>query len=75
MYAFGPSVSANTIQQLMEYGRRSPGKIAYVSGGNGNINHLASQLFFYSLRIKALHVPYKGRTQAISDMIASQIHG
>ena len=75
MYAFGHSVSANTIKQLMEYGRRSPGTIAYVSGGNGNITYLASQLFFYSLRIKALHVPHKGGTQAINDMIAGQVHG
>ncbi|MDO8277280.1 MAG: tripartite tricarboxylate transporter substrate binding protein [Burkholderiaceae bacterium] len=74
VYAFAPSVPGDTIQEVMEYGRKNPGKIAYGSGGNGNITHLAAQLLFDRCGVKALHVPYKSGNQAINDIIAGQIH-
>lgn len=73
VYTTSLSVPANTIQEFIEYARKNPGKIAYGSGGVGNMTHLAARLFFDAFGIEALHVPYKGGAQAITDMIAGRI--
>jgi tripartite-type tricarboxylate transporter receptor subunit TctC len=51
----------------------SPGKIHYASGGNGSPQHIAMALFASTANISLVHVPYKGATQAATDVAAGQV--
>ncbi|HSD54220.1 MAG TPA: tripartite tricarboxylate transporter substrate-binding protein [Burkholderiales bacterium] len=51
----------------------NPGKINYASGGNGSPQHVAMALFASTANISLTHVPYKGATQAATDIAAGQV--
>jgi tripartite-type tricarboxylate transporter receptor subunit TctC len=51
----------------------NPGKINYASGGNGSPQHIAMALFASTANISLVHVPYKGATQAATDVAAGQV--
>jgi tripartite-type tricarboxylate transporter receptor subunit TctC len=51
----------------------NPGKINYASGGNGSPQHIAMALFASTANISLTHVPYKGATQAATDIAAGQV--
>jgi tripartite-type tricarboxylate transporter receptor subunit TctC len=54
-----PSVPAKTLRELVQLARKSPGKIAYGSGGVGSANHIAAELLQSLAKVKFTHVPYK----------------
>ena len=58
---------------LIAAAKASPGKIDYGSGGIGSPQHLAMEMFAADAGIKLTHVPYRGATQAASDVVAGQI--
>ena len=58
---------------LIAAAKAAPGKIDYGSGGIGSPQHLAMELFAAGAGIKLTHVPYRGATQAASDVVAGQI--
>jgi tripartite-type tricarboxylate transporter receptor subunit TctC len=53
--------------------KASPGRINYASGGNGSPQHVAMALFASTAGIAMTHVPYKGATQAATDIAAGQV--
>jgi tripartite-type tricarboxylate transporter receptor subunit TctC len=58
-----------TVQDLIEYARRNPGKLNMASGGNGTTGHLGGELFKAMAGIFMVHVPYRGAGQALSDLM------
>ncbi len=66
-------VPANTLQELLDYVRKNPGKLNYGSAGNGSSHHLAGELFKLQTRTFITHIPYKGAGPALSDLIAGQV--
>jgi tripartite-type tricarboxylate transporter receptor subunit TctC len=62
-----------TAADLIAAARASPGKIDYGSGGIGSPQHLAMALFASGAGISLTHVPYRGATQAATDVAAGQI--
>jgi tripartite-type tricarboxylate transporter receptor subunit TctC len=68
-----PAVPAKTIAEFISYGKANPGKIILASGGVGTTPHLAGELFMAMTGIKMLHVPYRGTTPALSDLIAGRV--
>ncbi len=58
--AVNPALQAGSVADLVRLAKASPGKIAYSSAGNGNGNHLATELFSDMAGIRMLHVPFKG---------------
>jgi tripartite-type tricarboxylate transporter receptor subunit TctC len=54
-----PTVPARTLKELTQLARRSPGRIAYGSGGVGSANHIAAELLQSVAKVKFTHVPYK----------------
>jgi tripartite-type tricarboxylate transporter receptor subunit TctC len=68
-----PSLGVDTLQQLIALAKKEPGKIAYASSGTGTSPHLAGELFAMKAGIKILHVPYKGSSSAVSDLVAGQV--
>jgi tripartite-type tricarboxylate transporter receptor subunit TctC len=58
---------------LISAATANPGKINYASGGNGSPQHIAMALFASTANISLTHVPYKGATQAATDIAAGQV--
>jgi tripartite-type tricarboxylate transporter receptor subunit TctC len=68
-----PSVPANTLAELTALAKASPGKLTFGSSGTGGAPHLAGELYQKMAGIRMIHVPYKGLSPAITDLIGSQI--
>ena len=67
-----PSVSAQTIAELIALARAKPGALSFASAGMGTASHLAGELFKSMARVEMTHVPYKGNVPAITDLLAGQ---
>jgi tripartite-type tricarboxylate transporter receptor subunit TctC len=65
--------SFKTAADLIAAAKAAPGKIDYSSGGPGSPQHLAMAMFATAAGISLTHVPYKGATQAATDIAAGQI--
>ena len=68
-----PGLAAHSVKELIALAKSEPGKISYGSSGNGGTGHLAAELFSHQAGIRLLHVPYKGNSQALVDVIGGQI--
>ena len=67
-----PTVPAQSVLDLIAYGRAHPGKLTFASAGMGTASHLAGELFKTMARVDMTHVPYKGNVPAITDLLAGQ---
>jgi tripartite-type tricarboxylate transporter receptor subunit TctC len=68
-----PSVPANTVAEFIAYAKANPGKISMASAGVGGPQHLAGELFKSMTGLNLVHVPYRGSTPAVTDMLAGQV--
>ena len=68
-----PSFPAKNAKELIAYARAKPGAVTFGSPGNGTIGHLSMELLKTSAKINMLHIPYKGATLAITELIGGQI--
>ena len=69
----GTKTPYKTAADLIAAAKAAPGKIDYGSGGPGSPQHLAMAMFASAAGISLIHVPYKGATQAATDVAAGQI--
>jgi tripartite-type tricarboxylate transporter receptor subunit TctC len=69
----GNQTGYKTAADLIAAAKAAPGKINYSSGGPGSPQHLAMAMFASAAGIKLTHVPYKGATQAATDVASGQI--
>jgi tripartite-type tricarboxylate transporter receptor subunit TctC len=67
------NTSYKTAADLIAAAKAAPGKINYSSGGPGSPQHLAMAMFASQAGISLTHVPYKGATQAATDVAGGQI--
>lgn len=68
-----PALPARSVKELVALGRAHPGQLNYGSFGIGNQTHLAAELFSMATGLKTLHVPYKGQTPAVTELVAGQV--
>ena len=68
-----PSVPAKTVKEFIALAKASPGKFNYGSSGIGATQHMTSELFAMATGAKIVHVPYRGGTPAMTDLIAGHI--
>lgn len=68
-----PSVSVNSIKDLLALARSQPGKVTIASAGTGSSNHLAIELFQTMSGVRFLHVPYKGSGAALTELLGGQV--
>lgn len=73
MVTVHPSGPYKTVKDLIAYAKANPGKINFASGGVGSGNHLATEEFAQMTGVRMTHVPYKGSTAGITDLINGQI--
>jgi len=62
-----------TVKQLIDYAKANPNKLNYASGGRGSGNHLATELLLQMTGAKMTHVPYKGSTSGLPDLMGGNI--
>jgi tripartite-type tricarboxylate transporter receptor subunit TctC len=67
------STPADTIPELIKYGRANPGKLTFASAGNGNTSHLAGEMFKTATGINMVHVPYKGSGPAVVGLLSGEV--
>jgi tripartite-type tricarboxylate transporter receptor subunit TctC len=71
--AVHPSVPAKTLRELIALAKAQPGKLTYASSGNGGSPHLAGELLKLRAGIDIVHVPYKGATPGMTDLLGGQV--
>src|SRR5207248_420954 len=68
-----PLLPANSVVELLAYGRAHPGEINFGSTGVGSGLHLIGELFKSEAGIEIVHVPYKGIAQALPEMMSGKV--
>ena len=71
--AVHPAVPANSVQELIALARAKPGQLNFGSAGTGGSVHLAGELFKAMAGIDITHVPYKGTSAAMPDLVSGRI--
>ena len=64
---------AKSVSELIALAKAEPGKITYASPGVGTYTHIAMEYFKHAAGIDLLHVPYKGTTPALTDLLAGRV--
>jgi tripartite-type tricarboxylate transporter receptor subunit TctC len=68
-----PSVPAHSVAELIKLARAQPGQLSFASIGTGTAPHIGGALFMKMTGSEFLHVPYKGSSQAIADLLSGQV--
>lgn len=66
-------VKARNVAELIAEAKNQPGKLTFASAGNGTSIHLAGELFTAMTGTDILHVPYRGSSPAVADLIGGQV--
>ena len=67
------SLPAGNVKELIALAQSKPGQINYASTGHGSAPHLAGELFTMMTQTKMTHVPYKGGSPAMADLMGGQV--
>ena len=73
MMVVNPSLPVKSVAEFIAHVKANPGVVNYASGGNGSSAHLSAELFKSMTGLKMNHVPYKGATPALTDLIGGQV--
>jgi tripartite-type tricarboxylate transporter receptor subunit TctC len=68
-----PNVPVRTAAELIAYAKANPGKLSFGSSGVGSASHLSGALFAQMAGIELLHVPYRGTSPAVTDLLGGRI--
>ena len=68
-----PSVPATNLKELVAYAKANPDKLNFSSVGTGSIQHLSGVMFNQLAGVKTAHVPYKGSSPALVDLLAGRV--
>ena len=73
MLVANPAFPARTAKDVIALAKRNPGEYTYATGGNGSVQHIAMEMFTKAAGIKLRHIPYKGVTPALTDVLGNQV--
>jgi len=62
-----------TLDDLIARLKKTPNKVSFASSGNGSSDHLTAELFWQQTKTSGVHVPYKGGSPAINDLLGGQV--
>lgn len=68
-----PSLGASSVKEVIALAKAKPGQLSYASSGIGGLIHLTGELFKQMAGVDILHVPYKGTTQLLPDLIDGRV--
>jgi tripartite-type tricarboxylate transporter receptor subunit TctC len=73
LLAVSPKTDFHSVQELIEFAKKNPGKLSNASSSNGSPGHVSGELFKSMTGTDIVHVPYKGGAAAIADLISGQV--
>lgn len=73
MVVVRPTLAVNAMADLTRLLKANPGKYSFGSAGNGTTSHLAGEIYKSRAGVSAVHIPYRGGAQAMTDLIGGQI--
>ena len=68
-----PDFPARTVQALVDYAKANPGKVSFASQGNGSTSHLTAILFEKLTGTRMVHIPYRGTSPALQDIMGNTV--
>jgi tripartite-type tricarboxylate transporter receptor subunit TctC len=68
-----PSIPVKNLDELIAYAKANPGKLSFASSGAGGSPHLAGEMLKLRANIDLLHVPYKGASPALNDVLGGNV--
>jgi tripartite-type tricarboxylate transporter receptor subunit TctC len=68
-----PNYGAKSVTELVQMARSAPGSISYASPGTGSTQHLAAEQFLQQAKVQMVHVPYKGGSPAMADVMGGHV--
>lgn len=68
-----PDAPFGSVPELVRYGKEHPGKLSYASGGTGTSQHLSGAMFVQMSGLNAQHIPYKGTSPALTDLMGGRV--
>lgn len=71
--AVNPQFGTKTLGEFMARARANPGKIDYASTGPGSASHVGMEMLAAQAKVAMHHIPYKGATPAVNDVVAGQV--
>ncbi|HVN33840.1 MAG TPA: tripartite tricarboxylate transporter substrate binding protein [Casimicrobiaceae bacterium] len=72
IFVVNPDIPAKTVHEFIAYAKSRPGQLGYASGGNGSSAHMSMELFKSMTGVDLIHVPYKGSSPALTDVVSGQ---
>ncbi len=69
-----PSFAPSTVREVIDAARKEPGKLTFASSGNGTSIHLSGELFKLLTGTQLTHVPYKGSSAALPDVMSGAVN-
>ena len=73
LLAVSPKTDFHSVEQLIDFARKNPGRLSNASSSNGSPGHVSGELFKYMTGTDIVHIPYKGGAAAIGDLISGQV--
>jgi tripartite-type tricarboxylate transporter receptor subunit TctC len=73
MLVVSNAMPVKTVQELIDYCKANPGKVAFASSGNGTSVHMSAELFKAMTSCDMVHVPYRGSALAFPDIISNKV--
>ncbi len=73
LFAAHPKVPVKSVQELIAYAKKNPGKLTYASNGSGSPQHLAAEQLKKMAGIDLVHVPYKGAAPTAAALLAGEV--
>jgi tripartite-type tricarboxylate transporter receptor subunit TctC len=68
-----PSLPVNSVQELIAYAKKNPGRLNFASSGAGSSIHLSGEMFKSMAGVDMAHVAYKGSAPALNDLLSGQV--
>jgi len=73
LFLVSPSLPAKTVKEFIAHAKANPGKLNFASSSSGSSSHLAGEQLKSMIGVDMQHVPYKGSTPALTDVVAGQV--
>ena len=73
LFVTNPAFPARTAKDIIDMARKNPDQYTYASAGHGSVQHIGMEMFTRMANIKLRHIPYKGVSPALNDVLGNQV--
>ena len=73
LFVTNPAFPAKTTKDIIELAKKNPDQYTYGSAGNGSVQHIGMEMFTRMAGIKLRHIPYKGVSPMLNDILGNQV--